>query len=381
VHPAIALALLAIAGLLATRLPRPTLPSVVPRGALAATLLVCLGVLLGPIAGILDAGVRQAITPVTGLLVGWVGVREGAQFTTRLLTRVRDAGWRRAVWLTSGTIVAVAVAAWLAAGRNPQLAAWQPAGPVALALGAIAAVATHEPRSRTRGVQLSIALLCALLAFTLTRPPAHFSGARGMVRWLMLSAAAIAMLGISTALVARRARNAAEFALGILVFSSLAAGVGVVTGVSPLLSCAGAAAVTARRLERAGRSRYRALVTRPVPGVSGLVWLLLGVFASVPRWWIVPAALALAMLRASVWVASRRLENRLPSRYTPDPLAPALALNFMVSGSPALGLAGGVATTMVVLLVASMAAAPWLEGLHSPSARLTPDTVVTELRC
>ena len=380
-HPAIALALLAVAGVLATRLPRPVLPGSVPQAAFNALALVFMGVLLGPIAGILDSGLLRALTPLTGLVVGWVGASEGARFTPRLLIRVRDSSWRRVAAVTAGTIAAVSVAAWLAAGRNPQLAAWHPAGPVALALGTIAAVTTRQPRYRTAGVQLSIALLCALMAFMLTRPLAHFSGLKGLVVWLGLNGVAMGMVGLCTALVSARARNDAEFALGILAFTSLAAGVGVATGFSPFLLCAGAAAVAAWQLDRAGRSGLRAIVTRPVPGLHGLVWVLLGVFASVPRWWIIPAAVALAVLRAAVWLAGRRFDTRPPARYTPDALGPVLGLNFMLSSDPALGLAGGVVTTIIVLLVASMAAAPWLEHVHPPSARLTPDAVTTELRC
>jgi len=157
--------------------------------------------------------------------------------------------------------------------------------------------------------------------------------------------------------------------------------VGLVTGFSPLLLCAGAAAVAVRRLDRAHRSRFRAIVMRPIPGLYGLVWVVLGLCAAVSSWWIVPAALALALLRATVWLAGHRLDSGLPTRYAPDAIAPVLGLNFVITGDPALALGGGVATTFVVLVIAGVAAAPWLERRDTPSARLTSDVVVTELRC
>src|SRR5262249_3221818 len=149
---------------------RIALPSSVHEPALQALLLFGAGVLLGPIAGILDGNVLRAMTPLAALLVGWIGASEAARFAPRSIMRMRDHDWQRAALVTMGIIVAVALAAWLGARRNPRLAAWQPAGAVALALGAIAAITPVDRRSRIAAVPVTIAFACALLSLALIRP-------------------------------------------------------------------------------------------------------------------------------------------------------------------------------------------------------------------
>src|SRR5207249_10993955 len=76
-NPVLALALLASAGVLVTRLPRfpaprsPTLDLVQAGGAP----LVLLGVVLGPGIAVLDGPTLAALAPVTAPAVGWMGHR------------------------------------------------------------------------------------------------------------------------------------------------------------------------------------------------------------------------------------------------------------------------------------------------------------------
>ena len=100
----VALALLSIAGLLATRLrplPTPRSPTLQLLYASGMPLLL-LGLVLGPVAGLFDHAALTALAPVSALVVGWVGARLGARWDWRMLRRVRPETW--------GVVAAQAVA-------------------------------------------------------------------------------------------------------------------------------------------------------------------------------------------------------------------------------------------------------------------------------
>jgi len=101
-NPVLALALLAIAGVLVTRLPRFPAPrsrtlDLVRAGGAP---LVLLGVVLGPGIAVLDRPTLAALAPVSALAVGWVGARLGARCEWRLLRRVRRE-WLASEWGSS----------------------------------------------------------------------------------------------------------------------------------------------------------------------------------------------------------------------------------------------------------------------------------------
>jgi len=114
VHPLLALALLAVAGLAATRVHWPRLaPRLRRDAALAPGLpLVLVGLVLGPGIGLLDRAAVRALTPVTALAVGCLGAALGARLEWRLVKRVP-----RGVWLLCGAqalavLTAIAASAW-----------------------------------------------------------------------------------------------------------------------------------------------------------------------------------------------------------------------------------------------------------------------------
>src|SRR2546425_3777298 len=75
VSPVLALAGLAVVGLLATRLPRPRWRHVASLDVLLAAggPLVLLGLALGPGIDLLDRPALRSIAPVTALAIGWLG--------------------------------------------------------------------------------------------------------------------------------------------------------------------------------------------------------------------------------------------------------------------------------------------------------------------
>src|SRR3989475_4371699 len=114
VSPVLALGLLAVVGVLATR--RPRLPPRRPRSLdvlfAAGTPLLLLGIVLGPGIELLDTAALRALSPVTALTLGWLGALLGARCERRYVTRIP-----RRLWLLSG----LAAGAGLLVGGLPCL--------------------------------------------------------------------------------------------------------------------------------------------------------------------------------------------------------------------------------------------------------------------
>src|SRR5207247_1879088 len=170
VSPVLALGLLAVVGVLATRLPR--LPPRRPRSLdvlfAAGTPLLLLGIVLGPGIELLDTAALRALSPVTALTLGWLGALLGARCERRYVTRIP-----RRLWLLSGleavaVLLVVGLAAWLLARARPALgAAWTPRLPAVLALGTVAAASGPGAvalAARTLGVRRSVARVFGLAA-------------------------------------------------------------------------------------------------------------------------------------------------------------------------------------------------------------------------
>src|SRR5207302_1075712 len=142
VNPILALGLLAVAGLLAARLPRPSSPRP-PSLDLAVTAgapLVLLGLVLGPGIELLARPLWRALAPLTAFAVGWIGAALGARFEWRYVRRIPRATGLLAAAGAGAAFLVVALGAWLLAWRVPSLAAvWAPRLPTVLGLAAVAA--------------------------------------------------------------------------------------------------------------------------------------------------------------------------------------------------------------------------------------------------
>src|SRR5207302_693494 len=134
VNPVLALALVAAAGIGATRLPLPSLDRPLPRALVRAGVpLLLLGFLLGSGIGMIDPRMLRAVAPVTALAVGWLGARFGARWEWRLVRRVPRTDWGLAGIQAVATLALVAAAALALERVRPALAgAWAPALPAAL---------------------------------------------------------------------------------------------------------------------------------------------------------------------------------------------------------------------------------------------------------
>src|SRR5438128_97594 len=145
VHPVLALALLATAGLLATRLPRLALP---PHPSLhldvaivAGAPLVLVGLLLGPGIELVSRPLFRALAPVIALAIGCIGAVLGARCEWRVLRRIPRGAWALAAVSARAVFLVVALSAWLLARWIPLLGvAWAPRLPTVLGPAAVAAV-------------------------------------------------------------------------------------------------------------------------------------------------------------------------------------------------------------------------------------------------
>src|SRR5439155_804784 len=142
VNPVLALGLLAVAGLLAARLPRPssTRPPSLDLALTAGAPLVLLGLVLGPGIEPRARPLWLALAPLTAFAIGWIGAALGARFEWRYVRRIPRGTWLLAAAGAGAAFLVVALGAWLLARRVPSLAAvWAPRLPTVLGLAAVAA--------------------------------------------------------------------------------------------------------------------------------------------------------------------------------------------------------------------------------------------------
>jgi hypothetical protein len=369
VHPVIALALVMVAGLAATRLPRlRTLPPPLDFILLAGLHLLLLGVLLGPVSGVLDAPTLQALAPLTALGIGWLGARFGARFEWRWIRHVPRGVWALALVETAAALL-VTILAVVMLARVPAFRASWPGGrlPLMLALAAIAIVAAPDlialtarqvgaaPRLlRHLRAAATLATACGVLLFALALGARRLGAAGGLPVALGTGVVVAALLVV----IGRLLYTPEDLTVPLLGIVLLGAGVGVAGGASPFLVCAIASALAAPFLPRR-RVVARRLATWERP-ILGVFLILTGAVLGLPTLWVLPAALVFFIVRAAArWAAvryGRRVMNPLAA-YPPDAglasiaqggVAVALAMGWYLVRGP--GVAG--LLTMVIVMVA-----------------------------
>ena len=420
-HPVLALALLATAGLLATRLPRLALP---PHPSLhldvaivAGAPLVLVGLLLGPGIELVSRPLLRALAPVIALAIGCIGAVLGARCEWRVLRRIPRGAWALAAVSASAVFLVVALSAWLLARWVPLLGvAWAPRLPTVLGLAAVAAVSA--PRTVTRlaraaGIRRTVArafaraaaleTACGALAMTvplvLSRPhPAAGNPAFAWLAWSVLVGAGGALVSLVFLALTRVLPAPEHLGLELLGTLLFGAGIGYATGLSPFVVCALAAAAIVNASPR--RRQVQALLAAwEQPGYA-LLLILVGALLTLPTLWILVAVPLLAALRAGArWASVRYAREPLKLGALPPHAglatvaqggaAVALGINYFLmlgswpgssssvaaegAGSPA-GTAGVVLTTMVLGVAVAQLAAPPLLGLvlRPTPAPLTP---------
>jgi hypothetical protein len=408
--PVLALAGLAVVGLLAARLPRPRWPHLSGLDVLLAAggPLVLLGLALGPGIDLLDRTALRGIAPVTALAIGWLGATLGARFEWRQVRRIPPAQWRVALVSATAALAAVALAARLALRLVPALgAAWAPRLPAILTLGAIAAasgpvvvalvaritgVGRRAARTAARWATLETAYAALLLTIPLAlhRPRAPASGSSPVLEWLsaiVFTAGSGALAGMVYVSLARLRPGRADLNFALFATLLFGAGVGWAADLSPFVVCALAAAVIVNVAPAPRRHVARQLLDRWLPAACAVVLLVAGASLALPtRWILVAAPLAAGVRIAARWATVRY--GRGPLRLTALPADAGLATAAQGGAAVALGLtfatmygSGGVLTTVVLGTAVAQLAAPRLlrVALGTTPAPLTQAPALPEL--
>ena len=148
-HPALALALLLIAGIGITRLSRPALrrPPLLDDLLATGVPFLLLGLLLGPGLGVIDATGLRLLQPIIALGIGWSGALFGARLEWRMVRRLLPRTWLIGATLALPVLLVTTTAAWVLAHAVPSLAeSWgRPSLAVSLVLaGALTTAASQR---------------------------------------------------------------------------------------------------------------------------------------------------------------------------------------------------------------------------------------------
>jgi hypothetical protein len=408
----LALALVAIAGIAATRLPwqswrrSPTWDLVLASG----LPLLLTGVLLGPGMEVLDRALLRALAPASALAIGWIGAVFGARLEWRLVRRVALVNWGVGTVRAVATFALVALTAWSLARLRPALtAAWAPTLPGVLTLGAVAVGAGGVARiapgadipppppgrlARPTLVAATLDTLLGAIAFTLTLALYHtrvpIAGAPlGVLRWLTLAGGSgllVGMLSLSLARLRPGGRGGRDdLGLALLAGVMLGAGVSYAADLPPFVVCALAAVVIVNLSPPPSRHRVQELLEDWGRGIYAVLLIVVGALLTLPTLWLLVAgpllaAVGIAAKWAGAWASRRWLRlSRWPAdsgvgmpASATGAVALALALNFQLSYSGPE--AGGLLTTVALgVLLTQLVAAPLLARARLTSPPRAPE--------
>ena len=424
-NPVLALGLLAVAGLLATRLPqRPSRPAPHLDLAIAAGVpLVVVGLVLGPGIELIGRPLLRTLAPVTAFAIGWIGALLGARFEWRYVRRIPRAVWLLAATTATAAVVVVALGAWLLARLVPALATvWTPRLPAVLGLAAVAAVS--GPRvvtavaqavglrgSASRALERAAALETACGTVVMTVPlalhPSQLGAGNpelGWVSWIVFAAGCGVLVGLVFLSVTRLRPAREEARLALAASMLFGAGIGYATDLSPFVVCALAAVLIVNASPR--RRLMQTVLAEWDRPICAVCLILAGALLTLPTVWILAAVPVLGALRIGArWAGARYARVALRLRDVPPHsglgtvaqggTALALGINYFlmyggrpdapgrgIGGSGGAGdAAGAVLTTIVLGIALAQLAAPTLLQLagRAVPAPLTPASAGPEL--
>lgn len=354
-RPLIAAALVGVAALLATLLPRPVwLARVLDHmGAVPHLGWFLLGVVLGPVLGLLDDALLRTCVPALGCAIGWVAAGAGATIGTPRPPEERRAARELAV-IAAALLVPAALL--YAAGRFLPATiapAWTPAPAVIATLVAALLVAgAADVRTITAALLVAAAALATLL------PHARRADAWHAAAWVGFAVGGAATCAL---LAARLARLAPTPLPATIAGVALAAGIGLATGTSPLLVCALTGAALARWSPAHARLALDIGVTEPVAAAA--LWVGAGALIGAP---LPPVALA-ALLLALVPLLRQWF---LPPAASGRTLGLAIALSFAITAVGPLGASAEPVRTAAALALLVTALPAMVRGADTRS-RLT----------
>lgn len=386
-NPILALAVVLVAGLVVTRLPRIPHPTALRLDLVASVglPLVLLGILLGPVLHLLDGDVLRALAPATALGIAWIGAVFGASLAGRYVRKIPRALWLLAAVEALAVLGVTGLLGWELTRVLPRLgAALRPTVPTVFALAAIAVVtgpAVVAMTAQAVGIRRSVrqafeiaawldtaaGALAFILVLTAYHPREPAGGVTlGWVSWLGLAVASGLLFGFLYLGLTHFAMDPEErdlTLLGVLLFGG---GVGYAADLSPFVICAVAAGVIVNRSPH--RHAAIALLREWEHPISAILLILAGALLTFPTYWVLVAALALAAARVVArWLSVRLARAPLGlARVLPPDLglagvaqggvAVALAMNFFILYGASAG--GPVVTIALVGLGLNLLVAP-----------------------
>jgi hypothetical protein len=363
--PLTAAALVAIAALLATYLPRPPWLVAVLAGARRAPPIgwLFIGVVLGPLLGVLDRPLRDAFTPVVACAIGWFAAGAAARLTAPHAPVRNPWSARDVAELVAAFLLPAAMLYGAMRVLPPAVAAeWKPVWPIVSVLSASLALAA-APRP---GAATAVSLLCTAGSLLALFPHAHRGDLPPIARWLGFALGGTFVCLLVATRLGRQPETRGPATITALCF---AAGIGMASGASPYLVCGLLGFALAKW--GPGYERLADELAPTEPTVGPILWFAAGALAG-GRF---PAVYLAAVLLA-LWPALRRRFHPVPaSRLT---LGLAVALSYALTTERALGAtesAALVTAAALALFVASLVPArrPAAAPLTSP----TPPAEVT----
>jgi hypothetical protein len=347
VHPVLALALVIIAGIGATRLSRPSFrhPAVLDDLLATGVPFLLVGVLLGPGLGVVDAAGLRMLQPLVALAIGWIGALFGAHLEWRMVRRVSGRTWLIGATLALPVLLVTTVMAWAMAHALPALAeAWgRPLLPTALVLGGALTTAASQrgPRLGRRNALLDTLFGAAAVTVAVALYHPHLAA-----RNLALTLVAGAALGGLFVALARGGLLQDPPGAAIAAFAAILCGAGFsyAAGLSPFVVCGLEAAVF--------MSFSPAVVRRAVAGLLGgwelplyaAFLIVAGALLRPLTAWLLMAAVVLALIRVLVrWVTVRFGLDQVDPVWQSLPFAPPpeFAYSVIRQGATAVALAAG----------------------------------------
>ena len=371
--PLLTLALVIVAGLALTRLSRPSLPAPFRGSALFGDLLatgalfLLLGLVLGPGLGVIDPTGLRALEPLVALGIGWLGAAFGSRLEWRMIRRISVRTWVVGATLAVPVLVVTTVSAWLLARAAPSLAeSWgmgRPSLAIALAIGGILTTAASQrgPRLGRRNALLDTAfgVAAVMVAVAISHPNAA-------LRTIVLTVGGGGILGGLYVALARTITQPHEARLAAAAVILAGAGFSFALGLSAFVVCALEAAVMMSFSPPHVRRAVAELLARWEMPLYATILIVAGALLRPITVWVVPAAVALALIRVAVrWVTVRFGLDQVNPVWRSLPFAPPreFAFSAMRQGASAVALAagldmvrGGSGGVLVTILLSVMAA-------------------------
>ena len=365
--PLVAAALVALAALLATYLPRPPWLDAFLAGVRRAPPIgwLIVGVLLGPVVGILDRSIVDALTPVVACAVGWVAAGAAARLAVPGAPRRMPWSLGEIAGLLAAFLVPAALSYVATRVLPPALApAWKPVWPIIAVLSAALALAAAPAARAGAATIMSLAVTAGALLALL--PHTRRSDLPAIALWLgfAIGGTLVCML------VARRlGRQPKTRPAATITALCLAAGIGIASGTSPYLVCSLLGVVLAKW--GPGYERLGDELAPTESTVGAVLWFAAGLLAG-GRF---PATYVAALLLA-LWPAlRRRFTAGVPAgRYT---LGLALALSYALTTTRTLGTGGAALVTASALALLVTSLLPSRRRAAAPLTSSPPQAEVT----